>query len=450
MACSYPLNAPKCSKMKTTKGPWIRKIIKIEQRRTITDGIETITPYQWPTYLVQGWKENGKWQRRFFQDKAQAEGLLATLRVQHLNNELKLNQTFTSLSRDEVEQAESAFRRLKGRYTLDTVIDYFIRHHYDTENPKDFRDAIDEFEEAKREAGLQPRSLRQLRNALDRFLAFLTERKGSDSIHVHDITSGDVEAFLDGLRDRDGVGKAKRKTYNNNRLDLSSFFSWASDKNRKFTPENPVTAVSHFDKKQIEQQRAAIEILTPGQVRELFDYLVTYKGGEFCRYYALLLFAGLRPESEAVRLSSHRRQHDLIDLESGEIELPAEITPKSSGKRTVPIHSNLAAWLKAYPGPILPARNVLRDLGNIRRQFGLSQDICRHSWFTYSIGEHDSIAKAALEGGNSEAVVKDHYFLVAKKRKAKAKDFWGIMPPKAKKIVPITSAAKPSAKKKSA
>jgi hypothetical protein len=47
-------------------------------------------------------------------------------------------------------------------------------------------------------------------------------------------------------------------------------------------------------------------------------------------------------------------------------------------------------------------------------------------------------------------VVKDHYFLVAKKRKAKAKDFWGIMPPKAKKIVPITSAAKPSAKKKSA
>ena len=433
--------------MKTTKGPWIRKIVKTEQRKTVTDGIETVTPYKWTSYLVQGWKENGKWQRRFFQDEAQAKGLLAELQVRHLNEGVKFNQTFTSLSRDEVEQAEAAFRRLKGRYTLDTVIDYFVRHHYDTENPKDFRDAIDEFEDAKRVAGLQPRSLRQLRSALDRFLAFLTDRTGSDSIHVHDITSGDVEAFLDGLRDRDGVGKAKRKTYNNNRLDLSSFFTWATEHKPKFTPDNPVTAVSHFDKKAIEQQRAAIEVLAPGQVRELFDYLVTYKGGEFCRYYALLLFAGLRPESEAVRLSAHRRQHDLIDLEHGEIELPAEITPKSSAARTVPIQPNLAAWLKAYPGPILPDRNVLRDLGNIRSKFGLSQDICRHSWFTYSIGLHDSIAKAALEGGNSEAVVKDHYFLVAKKRKAKAKDFWSIMPPKAKKIIPITSAAKATKRK---
>jgi hypothetical protein len=70
--------------------------------------------------------------------------------------------------------------------------------------------------------------------------------------------------------------------------------------------------------------------------------------------------------------------------------------------------------------------------------FGLSQDICRHSWFTYSIGRHDSVSTAALEGGNSESVVKDHYLKVAKKRKALAQEFWNILPPKAKKIVPIT------------
>jgi integrase len=425
--------------MKTTKGPWIREITKTEKRKTIgADGVEIVTPYSWTTYLVQGWQEDGKWQRRSFQSKAQAEGLLATLKVQRLNSEVQLKQTFTTLTAEQIKQAEAAFRRLGDRYTLDTVIDHFVRHHYDTENPKDFEDAIEEFENAKRKGGLQARSLRQLKSTLDRFLAYLLDARGAESVCVHEITTADVAGFLDALRDRDGVNKAKRKTYNNNRLDLSSFFSWASDRQQRFTPENPVTAVSHFDKKAIEQQREAIQVLAPNQVRELFDYLVGYKDGEFCRYYALLLFAGLRPESEAVRLSAHPRQHELIDLEHGEIELPAELTPKSSGARTVTVQPNLAAWLKAYPTPILPDRDVRRDLGNIRRMFGLSQDICRHSWFTYSIGRHDSVSTAALEGGNSESVVKDHYLKVAKKRKAKAQEFWNITPPRGRKIIPIT------------
>jgi len=443
----------RCTTMKTTKGPWIRTITRKEKRKTVgADGVVTVTPYEWTTYLVQGWKEDGKWQRKWYKDEAKAKGKLAELGVKHLNDEVTIKQTFTSMSRNQVEQAEAAFRRLGDRYSLDTVIDYFIRHHYDTENPKDFEDAVEEFENAKRKGGLQPRSLRQLKSTLDRFLAFLTDRTGSDSICVHEITTADVAAFLDALRDRDGIHKAKRKTYNNNRLDLSSFFSWASDRLRKFTPENPVTAVPHFDKKAIEQQREAIEVLSPEKVRELLDYLVDYKRGEFCRYYALLLFAGLRPESEAVRLSAHRRQHELIDLENNEIELPAELTPKSSGARTVTIQPNLAAWLKAYPTPILPDRDVRRDLGNIRRMFGLSQDICRHSWFTYSIGRHDSVSTAALEGGNSESVVKDHYLKVAKKRKAKAQEFWNIMPPKARKIIPITGTtiSKTTTKRKTA
>lgn len=415
--------------MKTTRGPWIKESIKSEKRTfTALDGRKKVKTYKWTSYLVQGWRENGKWQRRSFRDEARAKGLLAELQVRHLNAEVKIKQTFTSMSRDQVQQAEAAFRRLNGRYTLDEVIDFFVRHHYEPDNPRDFREAVDLFLESKRAAALQPRSLRQLKSTLERFLAFIKDRRQVEKIHVHEIASPDVAAFLDGLRDRDGIHKAKRKTHNNNRLDLSSFFSWAADRQRKFTPENPVADVPHFDKKAIEQQRQSIEVLSPAQVRELFDYLVTFKNGEFCRYYALLLFAGLRPESEAVRLSTHRRQHELIDLDNGEIELPAEITPKSSGARTVTIQPNLAAWLKAYPGHILPARDVRRDLGNIRKKFGLSQDICRHSWFTYFIGQHDSVSAAAIEGGNSESVIKDHYLKVARKRKSKAKEFWEIRP----------------------
>jgi site-specific recombinase XerD len=416
--------------MKTNKGPWIREITKVEKRAKLSEnGRAVSTNYEWKRYLVQGWKEDGKWQRKFFADKAKAQGFLAALQVRHFNEESAIKQTFTSLNQNQVKEAEAAFRRLNGRYTLDEVIDFFVRHHYDTENPKNFEDAIDEFLRAKSDEGLQPRSLRQLKSTLDRFLAFLVGRKGSSDVCVHEITETDVKIFLESLRDRDGIQKAKRKTYNNNRLDLSSFFSWASDRQRKFAPENPVTAVKHFDKKAIEQQRQPIDILSPAQVRKLFEFLVDYKSGEFCRYYALLLFAGLRPESEAVRLSAHKRQNDLIDLEHLEIELPAELTPKSANARTVTIRPNLAAWLKAYQTPILPDRDVRRDLANIRSKFGLSQDICRHSWFTYSIGLHDSVSTAALEGGNSESIVKDHYLRVAKKRKASSQEFWAIMPP---------------------
>ncbi len=429
--------------MKTANGPWIREITKTEKRKTEgVDGHVVVKDYSWTTYLVQGWKEDGKWQRRSFKDEAKAKGLLAELQVRHLDDEVRIKQTFTSLSTEKIKQAEAAFRRLGDRYTLDTVIDYFIRHHYDTENPKDFKDAIEEFESAKRESGLQPRSLRQLKSTLNRFLTYLLDKSDAESICVHEIAAEHVTGFLAALRDRGGVAKAKRKTYNNNRLDLSSFFSWAADRQRRFTPENPVTEVQHFDKKAVEQQREAIAILTPEQVRELFSYLVSFKDGDFVRYYALLLFAGLRPESEAVRLSAHPRQTELIDLEHGEIELPAELTPKSSGSRTITIQPNLAAWLKAYPTPILPDRDVRRDLGNIRAKFGLTQEICRHSWFTYSIGRHDSISTAALEGGNSEAVVKDHYLKVAKKRKAKALEFWSILPPREKQVISFRHSTK--------
>jgi hypothetical protein len=161
------VNAARC---KTANGPWIREITKTEKRKSVgADGHVVEKDYSWTTYLVQGWKEEGKWQRRSFQDEARAKGLLAELQVRHLNDEVKIKQTFTAMSSEQVKQAESAFRRLGDRYTLDTVIDFFVRHHYDTEKPKDFKDAIEEFQSSKKQSGLQPRSLRQLKSTLDRF-----------------------------------------------------------------------------------------------------------------------------------------------------------------------------------------------------------------------------------------------------------------------------------------
>jgi hypothetical protein len=100
---------------------------------------------------------------------------------------------------------------------------------------------------------------------------------------------------------------------------------------------------------------------------------------------------------------------------------------------------NLKRWLAAFPGEILPEKNIDRDLKDIRRQFRLSHDVCRHSWFTYFVASFDSFAKAAKEGGNSEQIVKEHYESPAKKRGEQAKRFWSILPPAAEpaKIIPF-------------
>ena len=91
------------------------------------------------------------------------------------------------------------------------------------------------------------------------------------------------------------------------------------------------------------------------------------------------------------------------------------------------------------PGKILPEKNTDRESKVIRKTFGLTHDVCRHSWFTYFVAKFDSFAKAAKEGGNSEQIVKEHYESPAKKRGAQAKKFWSLNPPRreAAKIIPF-------------
>ncbi len=406
-----------------------RKGAKKGGKLTIREVTESADGYTWTTFMVQGYREEGKWKRRKFRDRADAEAFVALKSVELLNTDTRLSEVLTTLSPAQVKEAESAFRRLQGRHSLDAVIDFFLRTHHDPDKPVPINDAMAQFFQAKEREGLQTRSLRQLRSTLGRFIDHLqTSDPAGQSINVHDVSTRDVKSFLESLRDRVGTRVASRKTWNNVRLDLSSFFSWASQKERKFCAENPVTPIPHFKKKMVEQQRAEVEVLPPTDVAKLFNFLKTFKGGQYCRYYSLLFFAGLRPESEAVRLAEHPKRATLIDTTSGVIELPAEICPKSSGKRTVTIQPNLRAWLDAYPGEILPEKNVRRDLTNIRRKFGLSQDIARHSWFTYSIGRDGSVERAALQGGNSEQVVRDHYLNLSNRLSTDAPEFWKIMP----------------------
>jgi len=67
-------------------------------------------------------------------------------------------------------------------------------------------------------------------------------------------------------------------------------------------------------------------------------------------------------------------------------------------------------WLKAYSGyPVIPTNfdtNFARLNKQVRKHFELSHDETRHSFISYHVAIHRSVGDAALQAGNSEAIVK--------------------------------------------
>jgi hypothetical protein len=65
----------------------------------------------------------------------------------------------------------------------------------------------------------------------------------------------------------------------------------------------------------------------------------------------------------------------------------------------------------------------------------------RHSFFSYVVAAEKSVERAALEGGNTESILRRHYLNLA--NTDEAQDFWRIVPPDAKtgrKVVRMTAA----------
>jgi len=97
----------------------------------------------------------------------------------------------------------------------------------------------------------------------------------------------------------------------------------------------------------------------------------------------------------------------LIDLERGVIHVKPEIS-KTGQYRQIIIRPALKAFLLRYGLDILPANGV-RHVKSIRRTFQLGHDVLRHTFFSMHVAAFKSVGEAALEGGNTEQVLKKHY-----------------------------------------
>lgn len=393
----------------------------------------------WTTFLVQGWQENGKWQRKQFKDRSAAETFVALKRVEVENKGRAQRMILSGLTQEQHDAAVAAFDRLGGTYTLAESVEFFLRHHRPPEFTINMKKAINLYLDDRERDGIRPRSVKAIKSVLKQF---------SDHVRdplVNEVTPAKVESFLRSLRAKDGTEKATLKTWNNYRNDLGGFFSWAATPdpatNRPFIFENPVVKVRKFKARAVrEEQDAKPATTSPANVRRMFSVLLRWREGVLIRYYAYLYFSGIRPE-EMKRLAS--REAELVNLKTGIITIPANIS-KTRSERQVRISDNLAAWLNATNGKPAVPPNFYRLAKQFRKHFDLSHDEARHSFISYHVALHRSIGDAALQAGNSEAIVRRHYLNTHAQEEGA--EFFRIVPDKKRRRAVL---AKPAAARKS-
>ncbi len=369
------------------------------------------------TYEVSGYLAGRRvrWRSRS-QDKALGEK--ARLEVRAANSAGDIQAVNTRLSRDQVAEAEIAFRRLGGKQ-LSEAVDWYLSTYKSAVTEIGLTYATEAFL-AEKVLHVRTPCLLDYRHSLAAFCARFPDR------NVQTITTGEVQEFLN-LRP---YGK---KRFNNLRGDLHAFFHFCQKRPREWMRDNPVNPIPKF-----KISHGVPEIISAQTAADLMAFVENYSRdpmndldrGFLVPYFALCLFAGLRPSVRDGEISKLAEMSDLpkfIKMDLGVIQLTPEMA-KTKHSRKVTILPNLAAWLAQYPPSKYPiiVPNMSQHTATVRKKFGLGHDVLRHTYISMHVAKFKSLCEAALEAGNSEVMIRRHYLNMVSD--SDAEKFWSIIP----------------------
>ena len=378
-------------------------------------------------FRVSGWLY-GKRIRKNFATRAEAEAERQVFEVGSLQTNGKVRAAITRLSDEQIHEAETAFQRLEGHHqTLSFCVDYALANYRAPERQKLLADAISEYVAAKEHEFDQDHLSRPQLGRIRWDLKRLQNHFSNET--VADLTVSRLVAFLE-------VGRPAMKTYNNRRGILSTFLKFAF--HRSWIAENPILKVPHH---RIRRRSGSAGTLSATQVRDLMEHFEAFEGGRWVPYFALCLFAGIRPGVPDGEISKLRPE--AVDLKASTIFVPAEVS-KIREPRRVAIQPNLAAWLRAYPLDRFPI--VVADFQKRRakfaKRFHLTHDVLRHTFISMFVAKYRSMGEAALQAGNSESIIRKHYLDL--KNASEAEEFFNIMPKWPHAEAPVAGEAFPN------
>jgi len=365
------------------------------------------------SWRVSGWL-HGVRIRRNFGSREEAASEKASLELKVLQEASGLRSLTTFLTTEQLREAEAAVTRLKGSpHSLTTLLDFALEHYRAPAPARSVCSSIAGYLDVKR---------RETERGVLSAIQYTTIRRQLNVLQAHfpdatldQLTAASLTAFFD-------RGNPSLKTYNNRRGVLSTFMKFAHQQG--WVAANPVTGICFH---RISHRRGSAKTLTADRARELMAHVETLHGGQLVPFFALCLFAGIRPclrTGEILKLKPSQ-----INLDTSVIHIEPEVS-KVRMKRNVSIQSNLAAWLAAYPLERFPIifPNLQRWRAKVAKQFGLSHDIMRHTFISMFVAKFRSMGEAALQAGNSETIIRKHYLDL--KDADEAERFFGIYPAK--------------------
>ena len=395
-----------------------------------------IVPFTNPSgdkvYRVSGTLD-GKTIRKNFKSKSDAVEYRQKLDVQLLNNESDGQTVWTTLTHDQNRDAIAAvnlLKKAKFNKSLTFAVTYLIEHYREAEHPAQVEDVVEAYMAARKidekRSIITLRQYKAIRAEMETFKLVFKERT------IDTISSEELKEYLEGKLPN-ARNAVSLKTWNNRRGFLSTFYKFCLLK--KHVATDPVIYVPQF---KIQKARGTAATLSAEQAKDFMHWLEDYKGqqnkngqwwgkpGCMVPYFALCLFAGIRPDWETGEMSSLRPEHVRLDTEVVFIE--PEVS-KVNEKRSVKIQPNLRKWLETYPldeYPILPPRRLKHMFREIRKHWKLPPDVMRHTYISMTVGAFRSVGDAALQAGNSEAIIRKHYLDL--KSVEEADTFWEIVP----------------------
>jgi integrase len=273
-------------------------------------------------YVVRS-KISGKWERKFFQTKAEAETYVQQKEIELLNQGREGVQ-FPSWLRIQAQQGKDRLQP-HGK-TISDAVDFYIKHLEATQKSAKVSQAVEELIENRKGSGASARYCYDLKLRLGRFSKDFGHRI------ISTINTAEIDDWLTGLN----LAPVTRNTF---RRDLRTLFSFCVT--RRYCIDNPVAKARKA--KEVDGEIGILSVDETARLLEAAD-------DASLPYFAVGAFAGLRP-AELQRL-----HWEEIHWESKLIEVKAAKS-KTARRRFIKLRPNLEKWLWPYRknhGPVSP------------------------------------------------------------------------------------------------
>lgn len=367
------------------------------------------------SWRVTGTLPSGKRVRENFDEKVAAFDRKAELDGEAAGAQPGRTLRKTSLTAEQIADAESAFKssgvpslaRLVSHYmvlerrvnefgvSLDKAVSFAQAHYRPEITELTILNARNRFLQTR--GSLSQKSLRHYTNSTGILLKLGANKP------LHTINVLDLEKVLSKYENPNS-----QRTY---RTGISVFFNWAV--RHYYALDNPC---ERLDK--IPQDKSQIAILSLKDAKRTLKAAMLYAGGSMVAPLAIALFAGLRP-SEIEDLEPSDINSSRIRVTGGKM--------RRKINRNVPISPNLSEWLNKYPFHGLPpgAERKFKVIKAAVAAENWKQDILRHTSISYQVERDENRGKTALNCGTSEAMIDRHYRDIVEDPKEVA-EFWAL------------------------